>query len=151
MKNIFHIKSYKPWYVFALDRNPCWLLISIQKTPNNILFQCYGISYFLLNISLLLYKACFECSELGHQKKMNSGYVLHVFLCWSHLSQLAESSIVPEKREKLSHSQSNRKSNKHTKFRKIYQIVQYIYCFKAKLKLSLKYLISNSVWSNLHS
>lgn len=125
MYNIFQIQSYKPWYFFALDKNPCWLLISKQKTPNtcNILFQCYGISYFLLNISLLLYKAYFECSELVIRKKMNSGYVLHVFLCWSHLSQLAESSIVPEKREKLSHSQSNRKSNKHTKFRTIYQIV----------------------------
>lgn len=88
---------------------------------------------------------------IGASEKINSGYILHVFLCWSHLSQLAESSIVPEKREKLSHSQSNRKSNKHTKFRTIYQIVHVHLLFKAKLILSIKYLISNSVWSNLHS
>lgn len=35
---------------------------------------------------------------IGASEKMNSGYILHVFLCWSHLSQLAESSIVPEKK-----------------------------------------------------
>lgn len=122
MYNIFQIQSYKPWYVFALDRNPCWLLISRQKTPNSILFQ------FMIFICSSQYKfvtleSLLRVQWIGHQKKMNSGYVLHVFLCWSHLSQLAESSIVPEKREKLSHSQSNRKSNKHTKFRTIYQIV----------------------------